>query len=54
MPYAPQGNTLKHMKFEEPPALKAEGNQLKLSGYNYTCKIIKNIHKGQGLIEFQR
>ena len=36
MPYAPQGNTMKHMKFEDSDA-KANntGSHIKLAGYEY-------------------
>ena len=59
MPYAPQNNTDKHMRFEDQPSVKSipqhhSGTQVKLGGYDYTCRLRKDVNMGAGFIEFQR
>jgi len=49
MPYAPQNNTDKHMRFEEPANVKiipqhSSGTQVKLGGYDYTCRLRKDVN----------
>ena len=49
MPYAPQNNTDKHMRFEEQASVKfipqhSSDTQVKLGGYDYTCRLRKDLN----------